>query len=96
MNIFQRQLVVAGKPLPYHVEHECQAHGVGELPRRFVPVFDRDDVALKARIGDRIVTRGEWVHGAALMRWHLAKEQFYSTGRALKAERFTDLVGAQA
>jgi len=74
---------------------ECQSHGVGEVPRRFVPLFDRDDREVKGRVGDRIVTRGEWVHGAALMNWHLARERFYTTARAHKAERFADLVGAR-
>lgn len=60
---------------------DCVAHGVGETPRRFVPVFDRDDRAVQARIGDRIVTRGEWIHGASLMRWHLAREAFYASAK---------------
>lgn len=60
---------------------ECQAHGVAESPRRFVPLFDNNDRAMQGRIGDRIVTRGAWIHGAALMRWYLAREEFYTKAR---------------
>jgi hypothetical protein len=72
---------------------ECVAHGVAETPRRFVPLVDADDRDLRGRIGDRIVTRGEWIHGAALMRWCLAKEWFYSDGRVKLATAALRLAG---
>lgn len=60
---------------------ECVAHGVADVPRRFVPILDESDRDVRARVGDRVVTRGEWIHGVALMRWHIAKEQFYTKAR---------------
>lgn len=73
---------------------ECQAHGVAESPRRFVPLFDNNDRAMQCRIGDRIVTRGEWIHGAALMRYYVAKERCYTDNRSPRGQMLAKLIGA--
>lgn len=54
---------------------ECRSVGMNTTPRRFVPLFDADDREVRARIGDREVVRGEWIHGERLLAWSLAREQ---------------------
>src|SRR5262245_37942805 len=57
---------------------ECIEARVTEMPRRFAPVFDSNDSEVHGLCFGRIVARGEWLHGFALMRWYLAKENFTS------------------
>lgn len=57
---------------------ECREAGVADKPIRFVPMFDRDDAELKMLCFGRVVCRGEWIHGLPLMRWHIARENFFT------------------
>lgn len=59
----------------------CRRFNVADHPRRFVPMLDADDRDVRGRIGQRIVTRGSWIHGEELMRWYLARENFLALAR---------------
>lgn len=61
----------------------CREAGVEHRFTRFVPDEDRDGQIVKARIGDRVVTRGHWAHGFELHRWYLARDRFWETCRTL-------------
>lgn len=58
--------------------HLCKMAGVN-MPLRYVPDTDEP----KAKIGDRVVTRGHWAHGVELKRWYAAKEAFWAKARSL-------------
>lgn len=62
---------------------DCQASGVAEVPQRFVPLIDTDGRDMRASIGDRIVTRGRWIHGQELAAWHDAKDRFWKLFAAM-------------
>lgn len=53
---------------------ECVAIGAHTLPTRFVPLEPEEP----AMMGDRAILRGEWIHAEPLVRWHLAREEFWS------------------
>jgi len=53
---------------------ECRAANVEEKPLRFVP----NDPIEQGKIGERIVTRGHWIHGWDLFRWYQARADFYN------------------
>lgn len=55
----------------------CQEAGVTHRFTRFVPEFDADDRDLRARIGERIITRGHWAHGDELKRYYAARDEFW-------------------
>lgn len=73
---------------------ECVAAGVAEMKRRFVPVFDHNDCEVRGTCFGRVVTLGEWIHGYALMRWYLAREDFWTKARTLVGSR--SMPGADA
>jgi hypothetical protein len=54
----------------------CQAAGVTERPRRFVPTLTRDGDEERVRDPQtlRLVVAGHWAHGAELARWYAARE----------------------
>lgn len=57
----------------------CGQAGVSSRPLRYVP----DDDERTFRLGERLVIRGHWAHGAELARWYAAKEAFWAKARAL-------------
>ncbi len=57
---------------------ECREAGVADKPIRFVPMFDNQDREIKMLCFGRPVVRSEWVHGFPLMRWHIARENFFT------------------
>jgi hypothetical protein len=57
---------------------DCQTAGIFK-PVRYVP--DADDP--RARLGDRVITRGHWAHGYELVRWYAARAAFWTVARGL-------------
>lgn len=55
--------------------NRCVELGAQTLAMRFVPL----DPEERAMMGDRGVLRGEWIHGEPLIRWYLAREEFWAT-----------------
>lgn len=66
---------------------ECRAAGVTERMQRFVPMVDAAGGDVRGLIGERIVTRGRWIHGHDLARWYAAKEEFWALFRATVAKK---------
>jgi hypothetical protein len=65
---------------------ECRTAGMLERKQRFVPEIDANGADRRGLIGDRLVTRGHWIHGHELARWYAAKDQFWGLFRgAVKA-----------
>jgi len=58
---------------------QCRVANVTDKPLRYVP----DDDEPRARIGDRVVTRGHWAHSHELKRWYAAKNAFWAKARSL-------------
>lgn len=74
---------------------ECRAAGVDHRYLRFVPDFDDDDRDVKARLGDRLVTRGHWAHGQELGRWYRAHDAFHESCEASLGTRFEKQAAAE-
>lgn len=68
----------------------CRFAGVEHRLLRFVPEFDAEGRDVKARMGDRVITRGHWAHGEELKRYYAAKDAFWGQFRnALPAKSMT-------
>lgn len=56
----------------------CLEAGVNEKPLRFVPMEDASGAVVRAKIGERVVVTGRWIHGWELFRWYDARANFYN------------------
>jgi len=76
---------------------DCVALGANQLPTRYVPLDSEE----RATMGDRVVLRGEWIHGESLISWHLVRENFWTTfkesrvGQSMAAPKMIEKMTAQ-
>jgi hypothetical protein len=54
----------------------CQEAGVTHRLLRYAPETDDEDRDLRGLIGERIVTRGRWLHGEELRRFYDVRDSF--------------------
>jgi hypothetical protein len=74
----------------------CVGSGVSHRMTRYAPETDADGRDLRGLIGDRVVVRGQWLHGEDLRRWYEARDAFMASFQQYATSRRMPVVMVEA